>query len=181
MYLATVEQLADVAGRTARLIARIKPDQWAGPTPCTDWDVQSLVAHVINGNIMVAAAVGGRPPTYQSLRADFEQSAATMLTAFAAPGALDKVVEVPFGRVPASIALHLRLTELLAHGWDLAEATGQLPDFPDAIVEQELAFTIGALTDIPPDRAPFAPPTAISANAPALDRLVACLGRTVAR
>jgi uncharacterized protein (TIGR03086 family) len=180
VYLATVEQLAEVADRMARLIARIKPDQWADPTPCTDWDVQSLVAHVINGNVMVVAAISGRAPTYRSLRTDFEESAATMVAAFGLPGALGKIVEVPFGRVPGAIALHLRLTELLAHGWDLATATGQPADFPDEIVEQEIAFTIGALTEIPADRTPFAPPTAVADDAPPLDRLVARLGRTLA-
>ena len=177
MYLATVEQLADTAERMGRLVAGIKPEQWPAPTPCPDWDVQSLVAHVINGNTMFAAALSGRPPTYQSLRADFDRSAETLLAAFALPGVLEKEVEVPFGRVPASIALHLRLTEFLAHGWDLARATGQTPDFPAAVIEQELSFTVGALADIPPDRTPFAPPQPVADDAPPLDRLAARLGR----
>jgi uncharacterized protein (TIGR03086 family) len=178
VYLATVEQLADTAERMGRLVAGVKPEQWAAPTPCPEWDVQALVAHLINGNTVFAAALSGRPPTYRSLRADFDHSAETMLAAFAQPGALEKVVEVPFGRVPASIALHLRLTEYLAHGWDLARATGQPTDFPDAVVEQELSFTAGALAEIPPDRTPFAPARPVPDDAPPLDRLIARLGRS---
>jgi uncharacterized protein (TIGR03086 family) len=174
-----VEQLADAVDRTARLVAGIKPDQWADPTPCSDWDVQSLVAHLINGNTIVAAVVAGKPPTYQSLLADFEQSATPMVAAFRLPGALDREVEVPYGRVPGVIALHLRLTELLAHGWDLARATGQPADFADDLVEQELAYTVEALTAIPPGRSPFEPPAPVAAEAPPLDRLAARLGRSL--
>jgi uncharacterized protein (TIGR03086 family) len=179
VYLATVEQLADTAERLGRLVAGIKPEQWSASTPCPDWDVQSLVTHLVNGNTLVAAALSGRAPTYQSLRADFDRSAETMIAAFAVPDALEKVVEVPFGRVPASIALHLRLTEFLAHGWDLARATGQSTDFADDLIEQEMSFTVGALADIPPDRTPFAPAQPVADDAPALDRLAARLGRKI--
>jgi uncharacterized protein (TIGR03086 family) len=176
---ATVAQLADAAERTGRLVAGIKPDQWGDPTPCAEWDVQTLVAHLINGNVMFAAAVGGRPPTYRSLRANFEESAMSLLAAFRRPAALDTMVQVPFGRVSGAIALHLRLTELLAHGWDLARSTGQQADFPDDVVEQELAFTVGPLTALPPERSPFAPAWRVPESAPALDRLAARLGRRV--
>jgi uncharacterized protein (TIGR03086 family) len=173
----TVDQLADAADRTGRLIAGIKPDQWSDPTPCTDWDVQSLVAHVINGNTMYTAALLGQAPTYQSLRAGFDENAAGLLAAFRRPGALERVVEVPFGRVPGAVALHLRLTEFFVHGWDIARATGQPVDYPDDVVEQELAFTMGMLAALPPTRTPFAPPVAVAASAPPLQRLVAALGR----
>ena len=176
-YQATVEQLSDAVARTARLVAGVRPDQWAAPTPCAEWDVHSLVAHLILGNTIVAAAVAGVAPTHRDLLADFEQSAATMLAAFDRPGALERVVAVPFGRVPGAIALHLRLTELLAHGWDLARATRQPTDFPDEVVEQELSFTVGALTSIPPEGSPYGRPRPAPEQAPPLDRLAARLGR----
>jgi len=179
VYQATVEQLSDAVDRTARLVAGVKPDQWADPTPCADWDVQSLVAHLINGNTIVASAVAGAAPTHRDLLANFEESGVTLLAAFERPGSLERVVPVQFGRVSGAIALHLRLTELLAHGWDLARATGQPTDFPDEIVEQELGFTVGALTSMPPERSPFEPPRPAPGDAPPLDRLAARLGRAL--
>ena len=87
---------------------------------------------------------------------------------------------VPFGTVPGAVALHLRTTEVLAHGWDLARATGQSVEFPADVAERELAFSQSALEQLPPDRRPFAPPQPVSPDAPAIERLVACLGRSVA-
>ena len=100
-----------------------------------------------------------------------------MVAAFRAPGALDRPVTVPFGTVPGEAALHLRIVEVLTHGWDLARATGRTVSFPDDVVEQEIAFSRRALPMIPPERAPFAPSRPVPADAAPLDRLVALLGR----
>ena len=111
------------------------------------------------------------------LVAAYRDSADAVVAAFGQPGALARTVEVPFGTVPGAVALHLRLTEVLVHGWDLAQATGQVAAFPQDLAEQELAFTRDALGALPPGRSPFAPPTPAPDTAPALDRLAACLGR----
>ena len=88
------------------------------------------------------------------------------------------MVTVPAGTVPGAVALHLRLTELLVHGWDLARATCQpTTGLPVDLAEQELAFSQVQLGRIPPDRSPFAPPEPVADDAPAVDRLAALLGR----
>jgi len=38
---------------TARLVDAVRPDQMGLPTPCSDWDVQALLAHLVGGNIPV--------------------------------------------------------------------------------------------------------------------------------
>ena len=68
-------------------------------------------------------------------------------------------MSVPFGTVPGMMALHLRITEILGHGWDLARATRRPAPFDDAVVEQELQFSLQALTQLPSERTPFAAPT----------------------
>jgi len=173
--VATIEQLADALDRTGHLVAGIRDDQWRNSTPCAEWDLRALVAHVVNGNTMFAAALGAETvPT-----AEYDQSAATLLAAFRQPGVLDRIVEIPFGTVPAAVALHIRLTELLVHGWDIAHATDQRTDFPEELAEQELAFSKTALNSVPPGRSPFAAPQPAPEAAPALDRLAAILGRDV--
>ena len=177
MTAVTVDQLAVTAERVGHLVAGVKPDQWSDPTPCADWDVQSLVSHLVLGNAMVTSALTARPMTYASLRAGFEESTATLAEAFRRPGVLERSFDVPFGRVTGAMALHLRLTELLVHGWDLARATGQPVDFAEDVVEQELTVTAPVLAGMPDGERPFAAPVAVDESAPLLTRLVAKLGR----
>ncbi len=174
------------------LVAAIRPDQWGAPTPCTEWDVRTLVGHMASGNQLFAEMLDGATTLEEYRRTApgdilgdrpvpaFHDAAQALLTAFRLPGALDRPVTVPFGTVPGAVALHLRLTEILVHGWDLARATGQPVDFGDALVEQEFQFGSQALTQLPPGRTPFAASHDVPADAPALDRLAALLGRDVA-
>ena len=181
------EQLSIALSATERLIAAVRDDQWTAPTPCTDWNVRDLVEHVVGGNYRFARALRGEPPALpedalrsgRDLLKAYRDSAAALLDAFRQPGVFERVVTIPFGTVPGMVALHLRITEVLVHGWDLARATGQPATFPDDLAERELAFSRAKLADIPSDRSPFAPPQPVAEDAPAIDRLAACLGRSV--
>jgi len=184
---ADLEQLAAVAEVTGRLIDAVTDDQWGLPTPCEEWTVRDLVEHVVDGNDGFAAALlepPGEIGATAALSGDpagrYRRSVEELLRAFRQSEALERPVTVPFGTVPGAVALHLRITELLVHGWDLARATGQTVAFPDDVVEQELAFSLRALGDVGPGRRPFAPPEAVADDAAVIDRLAACLGRKVA-
>ena len=96
----------------------------------------------------------------------FRESADAVVAAFRRPGALERTVQVPFGTVPGAVALHLRLTEVLVHGWDVARATGQVAAFPEDLAEQELAFTRRRARCGAPRAKPFAPPTPAPDTAP---------------
>lgn len=173
--MATIEQLADALDRTGQLVTGIRDDQWRNSTPCTEWDVRTLVSHVIDGNTTAASALGGE--THPTAR--YDEAASMVLTAFGQPGVLDRLVTIPFGTVPGAVALHIRLTELLVHGWDIAQATGQQTDCPEDLAAEELAFTTAALESLPRGSTLFAAPQPAPADAPALLRLVAFLGREV--
>lgn len=184
-------QLAEALDITGQLVTGVRDGQWADPTPCPDWNVRNLVSHIITGNRLFAAILRGQPglpasglgPGPATAGADmpgaYRDAAGELLAAFGQPGVLEQVFTVPIGTVPGLAALHLRLTELLVHGWDLAQATGQPAPFPDRLAKQELAFTRHALADLPAGRSPFGPPQPVATDAPAIDRLAACLGRAV--
>jgi uncharacterized protein (TIGR03086 family) len=180
------EQLAAVAELTGQVIDGVSDDQWGLPTPCEDWTVRDLVEHVVAGNDSFTAALYGQPgaplPSAErsgDLATQYRCSAQELVRAFRQPGTLESMVSVPFGTVPGAVALHLRVTELLVHGWDVARATGQAVAFPEDVAERELAFSRRILEDIPPGRRPFAPPEPVAGDAPAIDRLAALLGRSV--
>lgn len=180
-----VSQLCVALDTTGQVLDGVGEQQWAGPTPCPDWDVSALASHVVIGNLRFAGALAGRlsavepAPAGVSLPQAYRESAAALLAAFSEPGALERTVTVPFGTVPGTVALHLRVTELLVHGWDLARATGQTVTFPEDLAAAELDFTVRLLPQVPPDRSPFGPPQPAALDAPAIDRLAAMLGRRV--
>ena len=178
----------DRATATAeRIVAGIGPGQWGDPTPCTGLDVRALVNHLVSGNLLFAALVTGTPPPDRGadhLGDDplvaFHTATAKLKDAFAAPGALDKVYTAPFGTGPGVALVRVRILEHLAHGWDLARATGQPADFPDDLAERALAAARPQLASRPAGpNAPFAPEVPVPADAPAIDRLAGFLGRAV--
>ncbi|MHB1928662.1 MAG: TIGR03086 family metal-binding protein [Acidimicrobiales bacterium] len=179
-----IQQLASALDVTGEVLTSIAEDQWTLPTPCTEWTVRELASHLVTGNEHFTSALAGqKPATPDNAEGDlseaYRRSARELLDAFGQPGALDRNVDVPLGTVPGVAALHLKITKLLVHGWDLARATGQAASFPDALAEQELAFSRAKLGDIPAGRRPFEPPQPVADDAPAMDRLAACLGRRV--
>lgn len=184
-----VGQLSAALDTTGQLIASVREDQWTDPTPCSQWSVRDLVSHLVTGNALFARALGASAPEPArdpglddgGLLSAYRDSATALTGAFGQPGVLDTIVTVPLGSVPGIVALHLRITEVLVHGWDLARATGQPAAFADDVAEQELAFSRSKLGDVPPDRRPFASPQPVADDAPAIDRLAACLGRDVAK
>jgi uncharacterized protein (TIGR03086 family) len=180
--------LATALAGTGQLVDGVRADQWELPTPCTDWTVRRLVAHVVGGNRLAAGVLRGEPLDQLGRRAQEDQlgddpatahraSADELLAAAASPGVLDGVFTLPAGTLPGPAVLHLRTVEALVHGWDLARATGQPVTFPDALVEQELAFSRDLLGRLPGGRSPFAPPRPVPDDAPAIDRLAGLLGR----
>ena len=184
MERSPVELLASALEEAGRLVESIGSDQWDLPTPCDAWSVRDLAEHLVTGNRTFARALRDDLPPAAPVEqcryaAALRESADELLTALAAPGALQRVVVVPFGRVPGIVALHLRLVEALVHGWDLATATGQAVRFDDESAERALDFSRDKLSEVPAGRSPFGPPQPVDPHAPALDRLAGLLGRAV--
>jgi uncharacterized protein (TIGR03086 family) len=164
------------------LIANVQREQWDAPTPCTEWSVSRVVAHLVGMNRVFAAMLAGEPPPARAdIAADqllqaYRESASKLLAAFGEPGVLDRTFDSPMGSATGAERLNIRLYDLLAHGWDLAEATGQDASLPEEAAEAALAFVSNQLLDeARPGR--FAPAQPVSADAPAIERLVAFLGR----
>lgn len=169
------------------VVAGIRDDQWAAPTPCTELDVRGVLNHLVRGNLLFVAVIRDEPrpePGIDHLGDDplaaFRGAAGRLREAFGAPGALDAVYAAPFGSGPGAVLAQVRVVEILAHGWDLARATGQPAMFPDDVAERALAGARRALTERPQGPgAPFAAEVTVPADAPAADRLAGFLGRQV--
>ncbi|KAA9153332.1 TIGR03086 family protein [Amycolatopsis acidicola] len=170
------------------LVRALAPSQFELPTACTDWSVQAVVNHLTQGNHKFAAWARGAqaPPDGDFLGDDpagaFERSVALVRAALSEPGLLERTVETPFGPVPGATLVHMRVNEFLAHGWDIADATGQPTDFLPDLAEGALRQWRDRLGGKPrPDGGPFAAERAAPEGASAADRLAAFLGREPVR
>jgi uncharacterized protein (TIGR03086 family) len=181
--LVVYRRAADLA---VGIVERVRPDQLADATPCTEWNVRMLMNHVVSGNLFfVHLATGSTPPGrgVDHLGDDpltvFCDSVHAVSAAFEADGFLDRVVTAPFGEVPGSQLVDMRRNELTVHGWDLAKATGQSTDFDPQVI----GVCLASYTASPwlKDRAgaPFDVEQPAPAGATDADRLAAFLGRKV--
>jgi uncharacterized protein (TIGR03086 family) len=183
-----IDLLARTLDQTGAIIARVRPEQAALPTPCRSWDVRALVNHVVHDVQQFAAMAGGG--RFEQRDDDvigddwggaYRAAAASLLAAWRREGALDRMVQLPFGEVPASWQVGQQITDLAVHGWDVAKATGQ-PTGLDAEAGQ-LALD-WARENLKPqfrgDEASghaFGPEVPVADDAPLYDRLAGFFGR----
>jgi len=187
------ESLEQAFATTRSVLENVKPDQLDGPTPCASWDVRTLVNHIVGGSHWFAISTenGASPDgddavtdwTAGDFVAAFDEGAKRTVAAFNAPGALEKMIKLPFGTFPGAAFMGLATTDTFVHGWDLARATGQpASELDPALAEQLLAGAKASIPDAfrgPDGVAPFGPEVPLDDSAPAADRLAAFLGRRV--
>ena len=182
------EALARACASTRAVLARIRPGQLGDPTPCASWDVGALISHFVGTPRWAAAAVrtgDGSPAADRDYAAgdylaSYDAAVRDALDAFAAPGALERAVTLPFGALPGAALLALLAQEQFTHGWDLARAAGQPTDLDPALAAELLARAGALVSDDlrgPDGTAFFGPATPPPPGAGAADRLAAFLGR----
>jgi uncharacterized protein (TIGR03086 family) len=168
------EDLDRALAATEAVVAGIRADQWAAPTPCTELDVRGVLNHLVRGNLLFVAIIRDRARPERGTDhlgedplAAYRLAATQLREAFATSGVLESVYAAPFGTAPGAALAHVRVVEVLVHGWDLARATGQAGDFPDDVAERALAGSRKNLTSRPqgPD-APFAAEVEVPPDAP---------------
>jgi uncharacterized protein (TIGR03086 family) len=172
------------------VLGGVRPDQLDGATPCRSWKVRDVINHVVGGSYSFAAAArdgeagfDGEVPDFASgdFLGAYDEGSRQTIEAFQAPGALDRIVKVPFGEFPGSAFMGLATMDSFTHAWDLARATGQDTDLAPELAEQLLALSRGAVPDTNrgDEPLPFAFEQPCPEGASAADRLAAFLGRTV--
>lgn len=167
------------------LVRGTTEDQLDRPTPCDDFDVRSLIGHVM-ATVARAESVALRGDIGDVGTMMESHDAQTLgswrdraLAAWSDDDLLDRPVTVPWGNVPGRGALFGYTNEALVHGWDLAVATGQSCEAPD----QQIAETILPVmqqflsADLRGGPVPFAPVVEPRTEAGATERLANWSGR----
>ena len=129
-------EMTDAAEAAARTVANVDAGQFGRPTPCTEWDVQTLLNHLIvwTSFSLEARANGesvGQDVIDRDFAADSDFAAIyraqldRALAAWADPAVWERSLNVMGSPTPAADVAALNIAEMVLHGWDLAAATGQ--------------------------------------------------------
>ncbi len=177
-----VDVLADVMDKTRGVIATLSEKDFAKPTPCSKWTVEQLLGHVAGwAGVFAEAAEGGKPKSPEPVAATqaseaFGGSADRMVAAFR-DGAGERPLTLTSGELPGEAVLGMIVMEYVAHGWDLAIATGQQPPYTDA--EAQVALDAGRAMLRPEYRGPDAmdTPVEVADDAPTLSKFIGFVGR----
>ncbi len=145
------------------------------------------VHHVVLGNIWAAENVktGSAPRPSGEIIGNHEPlevytaSADAMLASFEEPGALGRMVSMPFGEMPAAGLAGFRFVDLVVQVWDLAKATGRDTDVAPDPCEAALAMSRQRMASMDRANMPFKDEVPVPADAPAANRLAGFLGRQV--
>lgn len=108
---------------------------WSAPTPCPEWTVRDLVAHVVEEELWVAPLLAGEPAEQIERRiaddvlgddpvAAWRRSAEQARVATDDDAALAATIRLPSGDLTGEAYLHEMFADHLIHTWDLARAVG---------------------------------------------------------
>jgi uncharacterized protein (TIGR03086 family) len=156
------------------VLAAVHPDQISLPTPCQDWDVARLIAHLVAAPRRFTEALGGGRPDW----ADDPPVGTEWATVFRA--AADDLIHLwhQQGDDTDESAADLQTAEVALHTWDLARATGHEARLDDGVARRALAFLTANLTADNRGDA-FGTEVQVPDDAPVYQRLAAFAGRRV--
>jgi uncharacterized protein (TIGR03086 family) len=172
--------------------SRAGPGDLTRPTPCADWTLAELLAHMAvqhDGFAAAAAGNGADPSAWRARRpsadpvADYAAAAGRVLRAFAADGVLAREFCLPDiapgATFPAPMSIGFHFIDYVVHGWDVARSLGLEPGLEPDLLDVALVIA-EAVPDDETRRRPgaaFAPRVAAPEGAARLDQIMALLGR----
>jgi uncharacterized protein (TIGR03086 family) len=178
--------LVGAIGYTLGVCALVEPGDMTLPTPCAEWDLGMLLAHLSASvaDLETAIRTGTldleRPPDnaggdpVETLR---DQAAQLLCTVYGYDGAV-RFVAVAGLPVPAGLVACTGAVEIAVHGWDVSAARSAachlIPPIPAALATRMLRvcpLVVAGREGL------FAGPVEVPAQASPGDRLVGFLGR----
>ncbi len=169
----SVVVLSRALDQTGDVLTAIHEDQFSLPTPCADWNLGRLVAHVVNDpRIMLAMSQGEE--------VDWSAQPEAVGPGFAAEfrSAADDLIHYwhQLGDSAEPGQADWQTAEFATHTWDLVRAIGYDRELDPEVAERGLALMSGALTSDNRGDA-FKPEVSVPDDASIYDRLAAYAGR----
>ena len=176
-----IELLDRALGYTRGVLADLDDDapDLSRRTPCRDWDLGQLLAHMEDGLDAFAEGAGGAvtlaPRIPVTARTDaLRHKACALLGAWST--ARPPFVTIGDQVAPTSVVAAAAALEITVHGWDVSQSIGRRTPIPEEFAAGLLPVA-GAMVS-PHDRGPlFAPLLEVPADSSAEVHLLAFLGR----
>ena len=144
--------IVDVHRRTVEAwrakVEAVTEDQWANPTPCTEWSVRDLVNHVVGEELWMVPLLKGS--TIEEVGDRFDGDVLGEDPVATAVAAADDALATSDDKLPGNPKVHLSYgdedatqyawqlaADHLIHGWDLAKGAGQ-----DTAMDPELVSAV---------------------------------------
>jgi uncharacterized protein (TIGR03086 family) len=156
-------------------LVRGATDQLDAATPCDDWDVRTVMNHMLQTQQTFVRRARGEELSFtrepQELVGDdpvaaFERARDETLQTFGQEGVIEQT----------GPAIEIAFADTLVHGWDLARATGQDDTMPDGLAQAAYDTIYGRFTDAQRPGV-FDPEVAVGTGASVQERLLAYTGR----
>jgi uncharacterized protein (TIGR03086 family) len=180
-------EMTDAADAAARTVANVDASKFGQPTPCTEWDVRTLLNHLIVWtSYSLEARANGESVGQDVIDRDFAADAGfaaayraqldRALTAWADPATWERSLDVMGSPMPSADVAALSISEMVLHGWDLATATGQAYTVSEPAAAAAMR-AVEANAELFRQYKGFAEPVEVPPAASALDRVLALSGR----
>jgi uncharacterized protein (TIGR03086 family) len=189
-----VTLLASAISYALGACVQVAPREMTLPTPCTDWDLEALLAHLAASMADLESALrtghldpepddpatpDPDDPAIPALDGDdpvelLRDRAANLLFACYAHHGPDRFVLVGDLPLPAEIVTCTGAVEIAVHGWDVRAARGRGAPIPPALATRMLRLSPFLVTG---REGLFGTPVQVPAQASPGDQLVAYLGR----
>ena len=185
-----IDQLRHVTAAVTALVEHVTPDELLHQSPCAGWSGRDVLNHMLGGADWFAGPARGEEVPFPNwsampdwLGADpvhsYRAAADRAIDAYAAPGVLDGNVVMPWGEMPAAMALNLLIADQVTHAWDLERTTGRPVNIDEAVIKDALATSIAGVTQAFRDAGFYGAEVAAPAGASAVQRLAAFTGRRI--
>ena len=160
------------------VLRNLTPEDQPKPTPCSEFTCHELAEHLMTSLVQLGAMAGGTVtnPEEGPLENRVSVMADEAITAWRAVDLAGTVPGPGGSDMPAEFAASILPIELLLHGWDLAQASGQRLHVSDDVVAYVATL---AESVVPGGRGrSFSEEATPSDGASPIDRLAAFAGRT---
>jgi uncharacterized protein (TIGR03086 family) len=168
-------------------VLSVQTEQWDAPTPCTEWDVRTLVEHLVSEQLWALPMLAGETMEQVGDRFDgdvlgddpvagWRSAAARSRAAAEVPGALQGTVHASYGDVPAQRYLSEMTLDATVHAWDLARAIGADERLDPDLVALGITVVEPNL-ELLASSGMFGPPVPVPSGSSDQARLLGLLGR----